>query len=144
MESSSVSPKQRRFFLTTLLGGIGAALAVAAGWPLWQYLSPRRGAGKAEKVAIARAQVEVGGAHFFNFHGHPAVLLQNSPGSFIALSAVCTHLGCIVQWQPDKKEFLCPCHAGLFSAEGKVLGGPPPKPLPSLPVTLSDDQVLVG
>jgi len=144
MENEQISPHRRRFFLTAILGGLGAVLAVAAGWPVWQFLSPRKGAGEQEKVSIPRAKIDVGGAQFFQFRGHPAVLLENSPGEFLALSAVCTHLGCIVQWLPEKHEFLCPCHGGRFSSEGKVLGGPPPEPLPSFPVTLSDDQILVG
>jgi cytochrome b6-f complex iron-sulfur subunit len=144
MEREPSSPHRRRFFLTTLLGGLGTVLLVAAGWPVWQFLSPRKGTEEEDKVAIPRSRIEVGGAHFFQFRGHPAVLVQNAPGDFIALSAVCTHLGCIVQWLPEKQEFLCPCHAGIFSREGKVVAGPPPKPLPSFPVALADDQVLVG
>lgn len=144
MENDPVSPSQRRFFLTVMLGGIGAALAAIAAWPVWRYLSPREGVGEREKIAISKAQVEVGGAHFFQFSGHPAVVLQNAPGNFLAFSAICTHLGCIIQWQADKGEFLCPCHAGRFSSEGQVLGGPPPKPLDPLPVTLAGDQILIG
>lgn len=144
METRTGSPSQRRFFLVSLLTGIGAILAAAAGWPLWRYLSPSEGAGEEERVRIARAQIEVGGAHFFNFRGRPAVVLQNAPGDFTAFSAVCTHLGCIVQWLPEKSEFLCPCHAGRFSADGKVLAGPPPKPLESLPVDLEGENVLIG
>ncbi|ALC17195.1 cytochrome b6 [Desulfuromonas soudanensis] len=144
MEEGPISPSRRRFFLSLLLAGIGAVLSAAALWPLWRYLSPRAGRGEEEKMAMDRNLVPVGGAHFFQFSGHPAVLLQNSPGSFLAFSAVCTHLGCIIQWQPEKGEFLCPCHAGRFSSTGAVLAGPPPKPLESIPVTLSGDQVLVG
>lgn len=144
MESTPVPPPQRRFFLTVLLGGIGAVLAAAAGWPVLRFLSPRAGEDEAEKVSVPRASLEVGSAHFFNFRGRPAVVLQRTPGVFAAFSAVCTHLGCIVQWLPEKGEFLCPCHAGVFSADGQVLAGPPPKPLESLPVTLDGDQVMVG
>jgi nitrite reductase/ring-hydroxylating ferredoxin subunit len=53
----------------------------------------------------------------------------------VALSAVCTHLGCVVAWQDQAGEFLCPCHGGRFSADGQVLGGPPPKPLETLLVS---------
>lgn len=144
MEYSPVPPPRRRFFLTVLLGGIGALLAGAAGWPVWRFLSPRAGEGEAEKVAVARASLEIGDAHFFNFRGRPAVVLQRSPGVFAAFSAVCTHLGCIVQWLPEKGEFLCPCHAGVFSADGQVLSGPPPKPLEPLPVALDGERVLIG
>jgi len=47
----------------------------------------------------------------------------------IAISAGCTHLGCIVSWDEDQKIFKCPCHNGRFDADGKVISGPPPAPL---------------
>jgi menaquinol-cytochrome c reductase iron-sulfur subunit len=48
---------------------------------------------------------------------------------YIVLSNICTHLGCPIHWDDKVQQFLCPCHGGVFSAEGKVLKGPPPKPL---------------
>jgi len=143
MEQQLPAP-QRRTFLVVLLSAVGAVLAALAAWPIWQYLSPRKKAGEQEKVTVPRSDVAVGQAHFFKYHGQPAVILQLQPGQFTALSAVCTHLGCIVKWVADKQEFLCPCHGGRYSAEGKVLAGPPPKPLESLPVNLQGDQVFIG
>ena len=46
-----------------------------------------------------------------------------------ALSATCTHLGCQVQWTAVDRRFRCPCHGGVFDADGRVLAGPPPRPL---------------
>ncbi len=134
----------RRKFLGLCLGAITASLAAAALWPIWRYLAPQGGPGKSEKIELARDQVPVGGAHFFTFRGHPAVVLQEKAGEFIALNAVCTHLGCIVKWLPDKGEFLCPCHAGRYSPAGSVLGGPPPKPLESYPVAVQDNKIVIG
>jgi cytochrome b6-f complex iron-sulfur subunit len=144
MDQNDVSPPQRRQFLYIILGSIGVAISGFGAWPIWRYLLPGEKAGAEEKSSIAKDEIPVGEAHFFNFRGQPAVVLQDSPGEFVAFSAVCTHLGCIVQWLPEKTEFLCPCHAGRFGADGHVLGGPPPKPLESLPVTTEGDQVLVG
>lgn len=53
-------------------------------------------------------------------------------GEFRALSAVCTHLGCNVRWRPEDSRFACPCHAGLYDANGDVISGPPPRPLRQL------------
>jgi menaquinol-cytochrome c reductase iron-sulfur subunit len=60
-----------------------------------------------------------------------------------ALSATCTHLGCQVRW--DKEHFRCPCHGGVYDASGKVVSGPPPRPLDSLDARIdpADDTVLV-
>lgn len=61
---------------------------------------------------------------------------------FHVISAVCTHLGCTVQWREDKREFDCPCHGSRFSQDGTVIGGPAPRPLPWYPVALSPDGYL--
>lgn len=134
----------RRKFLVSALGVLGALFAGIASYPLFRYLAPPPPSGEKGGVTIPRDRVGVGQAHFFQFRGHPAVVLQKAPGVFVAFSAVCTHLGCIIRWVPDKGEFLCPCHAGRFSGDGKVLGGPPPKPLQAIPIALSGTNLLVG
>lgn len=144
MEQNELTPVRRRGFLGLMLGGIGAALGAMFAWPVLRYLSPRSGGGAEAKVRVARDKVPVGGAFLLEFRGRPAVLLQPKPGDFIALSAVCTHLGCIVKWQKAQREFLCPCHGGRFSSAGEVLGGPPPKPLESFKVALEGDDIVIG
>ena len=144
MANDSLPPKQRRFFLTIVLGGLTAALAAAAGWPIFRFLSPGSGSGVEKAVEVPRSKVEIGGAYFFTYQGHPAVVLEPSAGKYVALTAVCTHLGCIIKWYPDQNKFICPCHGGQFSNDGAVLKGPPPKPLESYPVTIAGDQLRIG
>jgi len=60
---------------------------------------------------------------------------------FIAFSIDCTHLGCPVRWLPDTDLFMCPCHGGVYYNNGRVAGGPPPKPLPRYPVRIRDGIV---
>lgn len=134
----------RRKFLVISLGAVGASLAGIAAYPLFRYLSPQPTGGEKGRVTIHRARVGAGQAHFFQFRGHPAVLLERTPGVFAAFSAICTHLGCIIRWLPEKGEFLCPCHAGRFASDGKVLAGPPPRPLQVIPVAVAGDNLLVG
>lgn len=69
----------------------------------------------------------------------------------VAYSAVCKHLGCIVsQWQrvsgSDKEVMFCPCHGGAYDPRqgAKVVAGPPPKPVPHLPVKLEGKQVVAA
>lgn len=144
MNEQPNSNQQRRNFLGILLGGIGVSLGAATAWPIFRFLAPRSGGGAEAKVRIKKAEVKIGGAYFFSYQGRPAVLLQPQVGTYVALSAVCTHLGCIVKWVNDKGEFLCPCHGGRFSADGQVLGGPPPKPLETYAVNLEDADLVVG
>jgi len=134
----------RRKFLGVCLAGATVAAAAAAAYPVFQYLAPRSGQTGAEKVVFGVGDLPEGEAKFFQFAGSSAVLVRTKTGDAIALSAVCTHLGCIVQWVKEKQEFLCPCHGGLFSTEGAVLAGPPPKPLVKIPVTVADGKITVG
>lgn len=61
-----------------------------------------------------------------------------------AFSPVCTHLGCFVNWDSRKKEFICPCHAGRYAMDGAVISGPPPKPLTRLPLKTSAGEIYLG
>jgi len=61
-----------------------------------------------------------------------AVWVRHDPtvaDEFVVFAVNCTHLGCPVNWNPDGKIFLCPCHGGVYDADGSVAGGPPPLPL---------------
>jgi cytochrome b6-f complex iron-sulfur subunit len=49
-----------------------------------------------------------------------------------------------VQWQTDKQDFLCPCHAGRYTPDGTVISGPPPRPLAKLPFTVTDGTISIG
>jgi Rieske Fe-S protein len=62
-----------------------------------------------------------------------------------ALSATCTHLGCQVRWEGETDRFICPCHGGAYAADGRVLDGPPPRPLDTIRARVDDsgDTVLV-
>ena len=62
---------------------------------------------------------------------------------FIAFSTICTHLGCPVRWLADADLFMCPCHGGVFYADGRVASGPPPKPLNRYPVRVNNDDVQI-
>ena len=144
MSNASVKATERRTFLGILLGVIGAAVAGAFGWSSFRYLAPIEKNENEKQVRIARQQVAVGGAYFFTYLGRPAVVLQPEPGEYLALSAVCTHLGCIVKWVDGAQEFLCPCHGGRFSTTGQVLGGPPPSPLQNYGVSVAGNEILIG
>lgn len=64
-------------------------------------------------------------------------------GGFLALSATCTHLGCLVRWRTDEGQFVCPCHNGRFDAEGNVVSGPPPAPLHRIETKIENGQLMV-
>ena len=62
---------------------------------------------------------------------------------FLAVSLRCTHLGCSVEWDKEKKEFLCPCHHSMFNIRGEVLNPPATRPLDYYPLKIEDGKILV-
>lgn len=71
------------------------------------------------------------------------VYLVRSGNSVRALDSTCTHLGCRTRFNADTDRIECPCHGGLYDATGRVIGGPPPSPLQSLPARIDNDRVFV-
>lgn len=63
---------------------------------------------------------------------------------FIAISTRCCHAGCPVRWVNAAERFVCPCHGGVYDFEGKVVGGPPVRPLDRFDTRVRSGQVQVG
>ena len=72
------------------------------------------------------------------------VFIVMSRSGLFALSPICTHLGCLVNWDNNKKEFLCPCHGGTYGMEGDVRKGPPSDPLTRLSLKIQEEKVYIG
>jgi Rieske Fe-S protein len=70
--------------------------------------------------------------------------LDEDPNEFIAISTRCAHLGCPVQFVPAAGNFICPCHGGVYDFEGKVIGGPPVRPLDRFQTRVENGQLEVG
>jgi Rieske Fe-S protein len=62
----------------------------------------------------------------------------------VAISASCSHLGCIVTWDEEQKIFKCPCHDGKYDVEGRVISGPPPGPLRRHKTKIEDGTILLA
>jgi len=60
--------------------------------------------------------------------GDPTYLVVENDGTLATygINAVCTHLGCVVPWNPAENKFLCPCHGSQYNNQGKVVRGPAP------------------
>jgi nitrite reductase/ring-hydroxylating ferredoxin subunit len=72
-----------------------------------------------------------------------AYVRLDESGTPVALSGTCTHLGCTVRWNAEANEFQCPCHGGRFAPDGRVMDGPPPRPLQRMPIEVRDGNVQV-
>ena len=132
----------RRTLLKGLLGFVGALGLGGMIYGIYRYLAPSAGADAS--VEISLSDIPTGGAYAFQYGASPGILFRREGGSMTALSLVCTHLACTVTWNPEKKNFYCPCHEGLFDAEGHVISGPPPLPLERFKVEVKGDRVVIG
>jgi cytochrome b6-f complex iron-sulfur subunit len=72
------------------------------------------------------------------------VFIVSSPKGIAVLSAVCSHLGCLVNYRKETREFICPCHGGKYDIAGRNIEGPPPAPLTKYPVEVKNGMVMVG
>jgi cytochrome b6-f complex iron-sulfur subunit len=77
------------------------------------------------------------------FMGGRFYLARQQDGGFIALSLRCTHLGCSVSWEENKKRFICPCHSSAFDISGEVLNPPAARALDFYPVMIENGVVKV-
>ncbi|MCL1916524.1 MAG: Rieske (2Fe-2S) protein [Desulfovibrionaceae bacterium] len=70
-------------------------------------------------------------------------VVQNGDGAFTVISNRCSHLGCGVDWDATANQFRCPCHGGVFDLQGRVLEGPPPRPLTRLVSKVEDGSIFI-
>jgi quinol---cytochrome c reductase iron-sulfur subunit, bacillus type len=146
---------RRRRFLSRISLALSTVAAAVVGLPVLGFLlSPltRKPPGQWRPVGPADA-FKVGETVSVKFEDAAALpwsgvsartaawLRREDQTTFTAFAVNCTHLGCPVQWFADPKLFLCPCHGGVYNADGSVAGGPPPKPLGRYSVRVRNGQV---
>jgi cytochrome b6-f complex iron-sulfur subunit len=139
----------RRAFLG-IATAAGLCYAGAIGYPIYRYLasSAEMAADEAAvtQVTLDKAQdLPLASVLMFKFGSSPAMLIHGADNSWVAFSAVCTHLGCTVKFEPDKDRIHCACHGGVYDAHtGKNVSGPPPKPLKAYKVKVGATNVVVS
>lgn len=137
----SVQMSERRSALAKIVtAGLGLMTAALAGL-VGLVAAPRMAlpARRWRKVAsvldlppdkpLAAALAERQADGWYQTRKQTIVFIDREGDGYRALSATCAHLGCRVRWDDAKKQFLCPCHGGVYDREGRVLAGPPPTPL---------------
>lgn len=139
----------RRGFVRVATWGVTLAYAGAIGYPIYRYLnSPVE-----KSVAMAAVKevnldaadkIEKGTALMFKFGVRPAMLIHHSDDTWIALDAVCTHMGCTVKFDPIKNQIVCACHGGVYDVTGANVSGPPPRPLNKYFVKVNEGSVTVS
>jgi cytochrome b6-f complex iron-sulfur subunit len=117
------------------IAGLGSAIV------MYQYFSPN-------VLFEAPSSFRAGKPDLFpvdsvTFLLEQQVYIVRTNAGFYAVSAVCTHLGCITQWKPEAGQIACPCHGSKFKEDGEKIEGPAPRPLPHFSITLTADGELL-
>ena len=119
------------------------ALLVSFLYPIYKYvIPPARGEANLSQVKLPfklddlRKDKEQ--SQIFKFGQKPGIILITPDKEVKAFSAVCTHLGCTVQYREDLKIIWCACHNGRYDLEGRNISGPPPRPLEQYAVHINN------
>lgn len=132
----------RREFVRYLVLASGGFAAGNVGVALWSSL---RSVNEGEPMPIvALEEVAENTAHLFRYptDADPAILVHLPGGELRAFNQKCTHLGCVVYYEPEHAELECPCHEGFFDPQsGEVIAGPPQRPLGRIDVEVRDGVV---
>lgn len=137
--------KKRRNFLNGLLGTAVTGWVGSLVYPVLRYLRPLNEASGGPLKLTAEQLAKVEKEHFVIARsGAQRVIVFQAGGELRALSAKCTHEGCTVQFVPGDSVIWCACHNGKFDLDGRVLSGPPPRPLGKWIMTKEGEQVTLS
>ena len=132
----------RRYFLELVGAGAIGVSAVGALILSGEYLSPNVVKEPPTKFKIGPPDKYPPGTIALDKE-QKVYIVRAKEGYFYALSAVCTHLGCITNWKEEEDIIACPCHGSKFSKDGNKIAGPAPRSLPRYSIALDDQGQLV-
>jgi cytochrome b6-f complex iron-sulfur subunit len=145
-ERDPSQPQRGRRWVSALLGaGVLASIASFL-YPALRYVLPPRVAESTSSSVVAAkvGELKDNSGKVFRFGSEPAILIHTPQGKYVAFTAVCTHLGCTVQYRSDLHEIWCPCHNGMYSLTGQNVSGPPPRPLTPYKVHVQGEDIVVS
>jgi menaquinol-cytochrome c reductase iron-sulfur subunit len=153
-QSEALSPERRRFMgrLCIALSAVAAAIVgiPVVGFILGPLIAPDKDVWRAVGTPESFTRGQTVSVSFLDpspmaWAGVSAMtaawLRRLESGEFVAFAVNCAHLGCPVRWLPKADLFMCPCHGGVYYADGSVAAGPPPRGLFKYPVRVREGQV---
>jgi len=135
--------KCRREFLKKCAGLGMVALGGEIAYSAIRFIAPWGQVKEYKPVPVPLDQLEEGQALKVQYGPDVALVLMLN-GEVKTYNAACTHLQCLVEWDPAQQKFLCPCHEGIFASDGSVVSGPPPLALEQIETTIENDTAIVG
>jgi cytochrome b6-f complex iron-sulfur subunit len=143
---SGLDAHGRRDWLRAVLSGGFAASVGSFLYPVVRFIWPPAVAESTavEVVAAKTSELPPNNGKVFAFGSRPAIVVRTPAGDWRAFTAVCTHLNCTVQYRSDMQMIWCACHNGMYDLNGKVISGPPPRPLDEYTVHIRGEEVVVS
>lgn len=135
---------KRRSFLKLLTSVLGLGALATLAYPLFRFLSPLVIRIKIKTITIPKSEIPKGATRNLLVGETPAIVIHREESGFIVLSRVCTHLGCLVNFNKARQLLICPCHGGTYDLDGNVIAGPPPLPLPKFPFKIVGNNIEIG
>ena len=145
LEGSEEKVNSGRRWVNAVLGtGVVATIASFI-YPAIRYVIPPPVSESTNLTVVAAkvGQLKDNAGKVFKFGSQPAILIHIPGGEYRAFTAVCTHLGCTVQYRADLHEIWCPCHNGKYDLHGRNVSGPPPRPLTEFKVHIQGEDIVV-
>lgn len=156
--SSSQPPPARRVFFKHVVNGIVSVIGVSLAIPLAGLFAlpslkkPKPSWGECGAVDdFAVGEIELARLKPLERREWPedwgarsAWIYRRSERDFVAYDTHCTHVGCPVRWSAPARRFFSPCHGGVFDEDGRVLAGPPPRPLDRYEIRIERGVVYAG
>jgi menaquinol-cytochrome c reductase iron-sulfur subunit len=147
---------ERRSFLKGLIGALAAMIGLVTGIPFIRAVinsAPLQKLSYAEVGDVGSLpigqpqdmnyQVRVTDAYLQQEVTRSVWVIKHSSSELTVFSPICTHLGCHFKWNPETRHFECPCHGSVWMIDGKVIGGPAPRPLDTLPYKIDNGKLYV-
>ena len=142
-DRSLIAP-DRRGFLNLFLGVGVVGWAASILYPVLRYLRPLSETATGPLKLTPEEVAKIEKDHFVIARsGTRKAIVFDANGELRALDAKCTHEGCTVQYVPGDSLILCACHNGKYDLDGRVLSGPPPRPLATWVATRDGDAVTI-
>jgi Rieske Fe-S protein len=148
----------RRQFMSWVTGVISAIIGLGLGIPAIAYIvgpSLKKedtqnwiSLGSTSKVELGvptlfKTKIQRQAGWIVNEEEISVFVLTENGREFVAMSNICTHLGCRVRWIDDREEFFCPCHNGVFDKDGGIVSGPVPRPLDQFETRIENAQLFI-
>jgi len=136
---------RRLFVRDTLLGWLGLVLGPIAYSLLGRHHQASTRSTETEKDLGRASEFKPGVAKEVALGGKKVLIVRLDGGEWVALSAVCTHLGCSVRFLGDGREdaIACNCHDSRFAKDGSNISGPAPSPLAQYEIEERADKVIL-